>query len=192
MDTIQKIDTSAFFFINHLPHVWWSDFLGECFSGFGYAWIIWFLIGGILFLRKERKDHWFWVPLGIAAVLCYTLSEVLFKNIVMRSRPDMLLSTIIVGVIPKSFSFPSTHAVVAFAFAYLFSRKEVHWFWMYALAFLVCISRIYLGHHYPIDVIGGMLLGTVIGMVSILLDTALHKTKRIVVRYSSKNKGKRI
>ena len=192
MDTIQRIDTSAFFIINHLSHVWWSDFLSECFSGFGLSWIIWFIIGVILFIRKEKKDHWFWVPLCIAAISCYIFSEVLCKNIVMRPRPDMLSSAIVIGSVPRSFSFPSTHATVAFAFAYLFSRKELHWFWMYGLAFLVCISRIYLGHHYPIDVLGGMLLGTVIGMMSTLLDTVLHKTKRLAVRYSSKNKGKRI
>jgi undecaprenyl-diphosphatase len=188
MEFLRHIDTQLFFFINHLPHAWWSDFLGEAFSGFGYAWIIWLVISVLLFIRKEKKDHWFWVSLGIAAFLCYILSEVLFKNIVMRPRPDMFTSTIVVGLTPGSFSFPSTHATIAFAFAYLFSRKEAHWLWLYGLAGLVCFSRMYLGHHYTIDVIGGMILGTVIGMVSLILDEILHKTKRFAVRHSSKKR----
>jgi len=169
MEFLFSLDQQVFFFINHLPHQEWTDFIAQAFSGFGYAWILWFIISVILFLRKEKKDHWFWVPLGIAILLCYGLSEVLFKNIVMRPRPDMLATSIVVGAIQRSFSFPSTHATVAFAFAYLFSRKEAHWFWMYALASLVCLSRIYLGHHYPTDVICGGFLGYFIGKSVILL-----------------------
>jgi len=192
MDTIRIIDISVFFFINHLPHTVWSDFIAEAFSGFGYAWGVWFVIGVVLFLRKERKDHWFWVPLGIAALFCYGLSELALKNIVMRPRPDTLAAATAIGLVPGSFSFPSTHATVAFAFAYLFSRRELHPIWLYVLAVCVCFSRIYLGHHYPTDIIGGMLLGTIIGMVSMRFDDALHRTMQGSITHSSKNKRKRV
>jgi len=192
MEYLLALDQQFFFLINHLPHAVWSDFIAEAASGFGYAWIIWLAIGIMLFVRKEEKDHWFWVPLGVAGILCYGLSEVLVKNIVMRSRPDILISTIIVRVMPGSYSFPSTHATVAFACAYLFSRKEIHWLWMYGLAVLVCISRIYLGHHYPLDVVGGAILGTVIGMVSMKLDEHLHRANRIFIIRSAKKRRKRI
>ncbi len=144
--------------------------MAEACSGFGYAWIIWLFMGVILFLRKERKDHQFWVPVEIAAFLCYAVSEVFLKHMFLRLRPDILDNAIVIGSIPDSFSFPSTHATVAFAFAYLFSRKELHWFWLYVLATLVGFSRIYLGHHYPIDVVGGMVIGSFIGIVSAKSD----------------------
>lgn len=190
MDFLLFLDRQVFFFINHLPHTSWADFIAEAFSGFGYAWIIWFVIAVILFIRKETKDHRFWIPLGIAAMLCYVLSEVFFKNITMRARPDLLITTLVIGDIPRSFSFPSTHATVAFAYAYIFSRKELHWIWLYILAGLVCFSRIYLGHHYPIDVIGGMMLGTVIGMCSLKLEDHVYKTKHVAGNYPSKRKAK--
>jgi undecaprenyl-diphosphatase len=187
-----SLDTKVFFLINHLPHTFWTDFFAEAFSGFGYAWIIWLGISMVLFIRKEKKDHWFWVPLGIAAVLCYVLSEVLFKDIFERPRPDALFGAIIVGSIPSSFSFPSTHATVAFAFAYLFSRKDTHWMWIYALAVLVCFSRIYLGHHYPIDVLVGVLLGTGIGMAGETADIYLHRIHRRLHHQNSKKVVKKV
>jgi len=192
MDTIQIFDTQLFLLINHLPHTSRTDFAAQALSGFGYAWVIWFVIGIVLFLRKEKKDHWFWVPLAIAAGLCYFVSELLIKYMVARARPDMLSDAIIVGVHPLSFSFPSTHAAVAFAFAYLFSRKEAHWFWLYVLALLVCFSRIYLGHHFPSDVIAGMMLGTIIGIVSMKIDEILHMMKCSNKRNSSKKRSKRV
>jgi len=192
MDTIQKIDIILFYAINHIPHVWLGDFLGEALSGFGYAWIIWLVIGGILFLRKERKDHWFWVPLGIAAGACYVVSEVFLKNAILRPRPDGLVDAIVVGVAPSSFSYPSTHATIAFAFAYLFSRKELHWFWLYFLASAVGLSRIYLGHHFPSDVIGGMCLGTLIGLFSHGTDVYLHRIHRTLHHSHTKRKQKKV
>jgi len=192
MEFLGSLDTQTFFFINRLPHTPWSDIFAQALSGFGVSWILWFIIGVLLFVRKEKKDHWFWLPLFVAAVLCFFLSEVLFKNIVMRSRPDFLTGTIVVGAIPRSYAFPSTHATIAFAFAYLFSRQEVHWAWMYGLAFFVCVSRVYLGHHFPTDVLGGMLLGTTIGMVTMMIDRVLHRTKRAVLGPFSKKKGKQV
>lgn len=167
MNDIRFLDTQLFFFINHLPHTPWSDTLAEGLSGFGYTWIVWVIIGMGLVIRNERKSHWFWVPLGVAIGLCFFLSELLGKHIVGRVRPDMLPGTIVVGSVPLGFSFPSTHTTVAFACAYVFSRKEVHWGWIYLLAVLVGLSRIYLGHHYPVDVVAGAVLGTGIGWVSI-------------------------
>lgn len=192
MSTIGFLDTQLFFLINHLPHVWWSDYLAEACSGFGYAWMIWFVIGIVLFFRKERNDHWFWVPLGITALLCFGVSEVFLKYMVLRPRPDILDAAIVVGSVPDSFSFPSTHATVACAFAYLFSRKALHWGWLYTLAFLVCFSRIYLGHHYPIDVVGGILVGSGIGWVSVGFNRILHRWYHRIFDSSSKKRRKKL
>jgi len=192
MHLLLSFDTQLFFLINHAPHTWWADLAAEAFSGFGYAWILWLIISIILFIRKERKDHWFWVPLGIAAGLCYIISECALKNWFGRFRPDSLDGAMIVGTIPASFSFPSSHAVVAFAFAYLFSRKEVHWKWMYTLAVLVCLSRIYLGHHYPFDVLGGAVFGIVIGVGSQWIDAIIHHVHQRVFHRPSKRQRKTV
>jgi undecaprenyl-diphosphatase len=177
MELLRTFDTNIFFSINHLPHTWWSDMVGQMLSGFENAWIIWFCIGVILFIREERKDHWFVISSGIAGILTY-MSETVLKYSVGRIRPSVLADVIVIGSVPQSFSFPSTHAVFAFACAYLFSEKEPRWrWWLYVLATFVCLSRIYLGHHYPIDVIGGILIGISIGYIAIIITSFFRKRR---------------
>jgi undecaprenyl-diphosphatase len=65
-------------------------------------------------------------------------------------------------------SFPSVHAARAVILAYFFSKIFFNiifmaGFWLIAL--LICYSRIYLKHHYLIDVIGGALLGFLISVL---------------------------
>jgi undecaprenyl-diphosphatase len=64
---------------------------------------------------------------------------------------------------PRSYSFPSGHAASTFGAAVSVSRMwpQTRALW-WALAVLIGYSRIYLGHHYPLDVIGGALLGVAI------------------------------
>jgi undecaprenyl-diphosphatase len=67
------------------------------------------------------------------------------------------------GLAPASntYSFPSGHATSAFVGAIMISQiwpsaRVVFW----AIALMICYSRMYLGHHYPLDILGGAVLGT--------------------------------
>lgn len=65
---------------------------------------------------------------------------------------------------PSKLSFPSAHATSSFAAATAFGRVEPRTrLPLYALATGICISRPYLGMHYPSDVLAGVALGTLIG-----------------------------
>jgi undecaprenyl-diphosphatase len=64
----------------------------------------------------------------------------------------------------QSYSFPSGHAAASFVAAYLLSKKDKKRAWVYyVVALLISFSRIYLGKHYPSDVLAGALIGTLIG-----------------------------
>lgn len=165
MHVFLSLDTQLFLFINHLPHVAFTDWIFIFLSGIGDTGFVWFILGIWLILREEKRDHPFLFPLGIAGFMSWFLSEVVIKNFVVRLRPSFVLADAIVrGGLPNGYSFPSSHATLAFALATVLIAKEPRWRGrLYTLAFLIAFSRIYLGDHYPSDVIAGSILGYLIG-----------------------------
>lgn len=156
MDALLGLDTQLFALIDRLPHTGLTDALALTLSGVGTAGIIWFAISIWLFIREEKKDHWFFAPMGLAGGASFIIVELILKPLIGRIRPDG----------SDGFSFPSGHATIAFTMAVVLSRKEPKWKWLFfTLAVFISLSRIYLGKHYPLDVIAGGLLGWGIGML---------------------------
>jgi undecaprenyl-diphosphatase len=169
MQTIGEIDTTVFYAINHLPHGWLSDGFFGMLSGLGDSGFIWFVIGIWLIVREEKRDKHFFLPLGIAGVLSWFFSEILFKSIVARIRPSNVLENVIAVGFPNGYSFPSSHATLAFALAVVLSYKEPKLKKLFfLLALLIAFSRIYLGYHFPGDVLAGAVLGLLIGWATLV------------------------
>ena len=166
-ETLLLIDRQLFFWINHLPHNAFLNAINLLLSGIGTAGLVWFVLGVILILKEEIKDHWFLAPIVAAGGTSWLLVEKIIKPWAARSRPALEAGAIIVGDGRTDFSFPSGHATIAWAMAVVLSRKEPKWRWLfYTLAILISFSRIYLGKHYPLDVVAGALLGAVIGQTT--------------------------
>ena len=132
--------------------------------------IIWIIIGIILlFPRKTRRAALLsLVSLLVAHLLC---NEVI-KDYVCRVRPYEVvegLTTLIAK--PADYSFPSGHAMCSFAAAVVYFRHQPRRLGvpMLALAILIAVSRLYVGVHYPSDVIIGAILGTIIAAIFILI-----------------------
>lgn len=150
------MDLQLFLLIYQLPHNAFFDGLAQLFSGVGKAGIIWFVLGVLLFLREEKKNHRFFIPIVGAGLLSGILVGIV-KSIIARPRPTDILT---------DFSFPSGHATIAFAMAVVLSKIEPKgkW-WLYGLALAISFTRIYLGVHYPLDVLAGGILGWSIGKI---------------------------
>lgn len=170
MDFLSAADGFLFILINHLPHPTAANLVALTLSGVGSFGIIWFVISLLYFIREEKQDHMFFLPIITAVILSFAVSEYILKPLFIRPRPDLSVDAIIVDLINKGYSFPSGHAAVAFAGATVLSVYESRYrLWLYILAFLIAMSRIYLGKHYPSDIIIGAILGYLIGTLALIV-----------------------
>ena len=94
-----------------------------------------------------------------SGVLAWCLSQVL-KIIIHIPRPFIAFSNVVPLVRETSYSFPSGHATffMALAFALYFSHKKVGYIFIF-LALLIGLARIIAGVHFPLDILGGFVLG---------------------------------
>jgi membrane-associated phospholipid phosphatase len=130
------------------------------FSRLGEHGGVWIALGvaGAMLDAPERRSGW-WRGVGLVAGT-YAANTAL-KLIVRRRRPQLPDLPPLTGT-PTQLSFPSAHAATSFAGARLYSRMGVPAVPLYGLAAALSLSRLYLGVHYPSDVLAGALLGTAI------------------------------
>ena len=191
---LQSLDIRLLFLINHGTANILFDVLMPALSRQGYLLILPFFL--FLFLQGSRKKNEegrtftalaFWtVLIACCAVYAAGWVEDILKVSVARVRPCRALEGIrLMTKCPASFSLPSGHAITSFACAlplFYLTREYVDVIWrLYPLllASLIAFSRIYLGVHYPTDVLAGAFLGALIGLgLSVLYQAIATKVVR--------------
>ncbi|MBL4677406.1 MAG: phosphatase PAP2 family protein [Mucilaginibacter sp.] len=113
------------------------------------------------------------------AVLLAEGATVIFKNVIHRERPYLAHPELFYGKSnPTDYSFPSGHTSTAFATATSLSLSFPKWYVIapsFAYASAVGYSRMYLGVHYPSDLLGGALVGAGSAFLTFKLNRWLHK-----------------
>ena len=164
-DLLYSADTAVFRSINHgLSHPWLDTFFAgitdwsPVYPFLGVLMVVGAIWGG-------AKARWAVAGVLLAVLLADQLSAHVLKDWVCRIRPCNALDNVINPIGKRStYSFPSSHATnmgATMLFLALTYRRLAAVF--LTLGFLVGLSRIYLGLHYPSDVLGGFTLGMLIG-----------------------------
>lgn len=181
MEFLLKYDQELFYLVNRLPHTPTLHTIALFLSGVGLGALLWIGIGLIIFLREEKKDHRFFIPIGLALGMSWLFVELLLKNIVMRARPfvDAMDGVVVVGGEVSGYSFPSSHATTAFAMAVVLSFFEPRLkAGLFVLAVFVSLSRVYMGVHYPVDIVAGACIGLCIGIGSLRIASRVSRQKK--------------
>jgi undecaprenyl-diphosphatase len=120
---------------------------------------VWLALALVLTLLRRRGDVFVWT---LAAVVVASLTTDALKAMIGRDRPDV--ETLVAA--PQTSSFPSGHASTGFACATVLGSfaPELR-VPLYALATAIAWSRMYVGVHFPLDVIAGALWGIAVGLV---------------------------
>lgn len=141
---------------------------------------------GVLLWRGDRRTRVGVLCALLAIGLADGMCSRIIKPLVPRERPcarvsphgEMAFATtrLVPGEhCPGSRSFPSNHAANSMALGgvgWWFTRRRSRWLW-FLLPFVIGYSRIYLGYHYPSDVLGGWLLGGLVAAPIVLFARRL-------------------
>ena len=115
-----------------------------------------------------------------ATSITTSLLNALFKYAVQRDRPPtIILDPKPLMEVPTTSSFPSGHTSTSFACAYVISRLAPRLtIPVFVLAALIGFSRVYVGVHYPLDVVAGAIFGLIVARALLMLLTALQRSRQ--------------
>ncbi|NBJ93812.1 phosphatase PAP2 family protein [Parablautia muri] len=162
METLLNLDGNILIWIQEFLRNPILDPFFKVITTLGNAGIFW-IIATILLLIPEKTRK---VGMMSAFALLGSLlvNNILLKNLVARTRPYYVVEGLIPLIKkPSEFSFPSGHAASSFASARVLYRNlpKKYGVWFLALAIFISFSRLYVGVHYPSDVLAGVVTGII-------------------------------
>jgi undecaprenyl-diphosphatase len=179
MESILNIDILFFEFINQRGTSFWDPIF--LFITNKWSWIP--LYAFLIFLIYKSKKKATFIALFFITILiiaCDQGSVHLFKNVFQRLRPCHVLENVrlVTEGCGGKFGFISSHASNVFGLAVFIgsilskTTFRILFFW----ATLVSFSRVYVGVHYPLDIIFGMIYGTTIALIFVSIYKKYEKT----------------
>ena len=178
MDAILQLDQNILLFIQEYIRHDWMDWFWKAVTHLGDGGVFWILLGIILLFSKKTR------PAGVAALLALLvgalITNVCLKNFVARIRPYEVVEGLRLMIErQRDYSFPSGHTAASFASVtalYLAGEKKM-WKAALVLAVLIALSRLYLYVHYPTDIIGGVVFGSLSGYLGYKIVEWIQKKK---------------
>ncbi len=132
----------------------------------GEGGIVWIVIGLLLLLRKNTR--WLGVSVLVALLFSLLVGNLTLKPLVARPRPCWRHPEIPLLIAnPTDYSFPSGHSMSSFAAAAaIWMENRRAGVLALAGAVVMACTRLYFYVHYPTDILAGMLIGLLLGMIA--------------------------
>lgn len=165
-ETLNRLDTDLFLWLNGRYASWLDPIM--VFATERNTWFPFYaLLIGWLIYQYRKQALWMILTLAAAVAISDQTASALLKPLTLRLRPchEPTLQTLIHPVLEcgGQYGFASSHAANTFALAtglWLLVGKQHPWVkWLYLWAILVAYSRIYVGAHYPLDILAGAGIG---------------------------------
>jgi undecaprenyl-diphosphatase len=183
-DWLDHIDKIAFTFIHRDMSAHWLDFIMLLLRN-QYTWVPLYIFMLYWIFRLDRSTALKFVSLTLLtfAITDFTSGTVL-KYHFERLRPcyDEDMTTVIRGIIGcgGKYSFPSSHAanhfgLATFWYSTILHVKQQKWYWLWFWAFAIGLAQVYVGKHFPLDIVGGAILGIFSGLIVFKLFEAWTK-----------------
>ena len=182
LDFFYSIDLTIFYFFNHTLSIGFLDKFFSILTNVNNWYIAYIILLGIAFTKGGIKGK---IAVGLVILLIVftdQLGHKVIKEIFQRIRPCIALLDVLAPLgCNGTYSFPSNHALNNFAAATFFYRlfPKLKWI-LFVTASLIALSRVYLGLHYPSDIIGGAIIGS--GFGYIFSAAALQIEKYVALR----------
>lgn len=190
---MEAIDSQLFLFLNGL-HTEWLDTVMVAITEM-WLWIPLYILLLYMVFKQYGKRGW-WILLAVAVlILCSDqLSAHVCKPLFHRLRPCFNPDLESLVHLPKGlpggrYGFVSSHAANTFAVATFLtavlrkSYRSIGW-WLFAWALVSSYSRIYIGVHYPGDILAGAVLGVLIGLIIAMI------VRRLLVSFENHLDGR--
>ena len=152
--------------------IWLDQLMVFSADWLGYMMILWLII----MLFRNRKDYINMVMIAsVSAIFCRFVPVPLIRFLYHHQRPfEVLLNTHLLTLpwhisiaFGPEYSFPSGHASFYFALAtgvYLYNKKAGRIY--FTMAFLVGFARVFIGVHWPLDILAGAVLGIITSLIT--------------------------
>jgi len=195
LENLIELDTTLFYFFNVGLQNSIFDFLMPVLTNLDYWRIPLGLMVILLLVFGKKKGRIAVLLLVLGITLSDQVCNNLLKPLIQRIRPCNVLENIHLLVnCTKAYSFPSSHAMNIFTGCILlsYSYRKIRVI-LFIIAILVSYSRIYVGVHYPFDVLTGVILGIFCAFVILILFKLISEKFRGVFygkeSIRSQNKG---
>ena len=178
LEWIQNIDAQILLFIQQyirqdMMNWFWKGitFLGDG----GWFWIV---LGVVLLIPKKTRKSGFTALLAL--IIGSVITNLVLKTAVARIRPYDAVE----GLVPlvkklRDYSFPSGHTCASFSCAVVYYKMypDIKGKGAMVLAVLIALSRLYVGVHYPTDVLGGAIVGWLSAILALKISVFTEKKK---------------